>query len=295
LADITAVVLDKTGTLTHGTPRLIAHDGTEADRALAARLALHSKHPLATALAHSGPTAMPFKTVDEIPGKGLQTTYKNQTLRLGSLSFVMGKKMSKEATDNPLHLHTFFRVGKNPPVTFTFEDTLRPDAKEAIQALKSQGLSLHLLSGDTPSAVLSIAKTLDIHNITAEATPASKQKLLSGMAERGENVMMVGDGLNDAPSLALAPVGVSFGTSTDLAKLSADVILQQEHLLTLSTLITLAKKARAATFTNIGLSLAYNVVTIPLAMGGYITPMWAALAMSASSLMVTANAARLAR
>jgi len=123
------------------------------------------------------------------------------------------------------------------------------------------------------------------------ADPQRKQAVLRALAEEGHHVMMVGDGLNDAPSLALAPVGVSFGQASDLAKISADIILQREQLMALPLLLRVGRVARRAMWQNVGMSLAYNVVTIPLAMAGFITPMWAALAMSVSSLTVVGNAA----
>lgn len=287
MATLNTVVFDKTGTLTHATPQLVG-GGTPEERTLAARLAIHSRHPLAVALAHAGEPPAPLKGVIEHAGKGLEATIKGQRVRLGSAMFVGGVK-----TPEPTLAHTYLRIGKATPVCFTFETPLRPDAAQTLRTLTAMGLRCQLLSGDTPEGVAHIAKGLPFAATEGGASPKRKQQVLEALHESGEQVMMVGDGLNDAPSLALAPVGVSFGQASDLAKISADIILQQEKLATIPALLVLARRASVAVKTNIGLSFAYNAVTIPLAMMGHITPLLAAVAMSSSSLFVTLNAARL--
>ena len=286
LATITHVILDKTGTLTLGKPRLMG-GGSEAQRKLAARMAIHSQHPLSVALAHHGEVVTPLPDVEEIAGKGLKAVYKGETLLLGSAK-LCGVKEPKDMPDVP---RVWFAQGSKTPVMFTFDDPLRADAVAAVEALRRLEINVQVLSGDRTETVETVAANVGIHGFEGEATPQRKQEVLAKMARQGCVTMMVGDGLNDAPSLALAPVGVSFGQASDLAKLSADVILQRENLMALPLLVKLAQKAKRAVWQNVSISLAYNMVTIPLAMMGYITPMYAALAMSASSLMVVTNAA----
>lgn len=291
LATIDTVVLDKTGTLTTGELTLV-RGGTPEQRQLAARLAVISRHPLAVGLVRSvGPVA-PLKGATEIVGKGVQATQGTVQIRLGSASFCGVKKPpARQAGEAEI----WFKIGRQPAIRFVLHDTLRPHAAEAIAGLHALGLTTHLLSGDHTLVATTLAQQLGITHATGNATPQRKQAILAHLAAHNHPAMMVGDGLNDAPSLALAPVGVSFGKATDLAKLSADIILQQESLLILPKLYHLAHVAKRGVFTNFGVSLAYNVVAVPLAMAGFITPLWAAAFMSASSLMVVANAARLAK
>ncbi|TKW60593.1 MAG: cadmium-translocating P-type ATPase [Blastochloris viridis] len=290
LATITHVILDKTGTLTLGKPRLV-DGGSEAQRKLAARMAIHSQHPLSVAIAHHGEVVTPLPDVEEVAGKGLKAVYKGETLLLGSAK-LCGVKEPKDMPDVP---RVWFVQGDKAPVMFVFDDPLRADAAAAVEALRRLDINVQVLSGDRAETVQKVSAEVGIHGFEGEATPQRKQEVLATMARQGCVTMMVGDGLNDAPSLALAPVGVSFGQASDLAKLSADVILQRENLMALPLLVQLAQKAKRAVWQNVYISLAYNVVTIPLAMMGYITPMYAALAMSASSLMVVTNAALVGR
>ena len=285
LAAITHVVLDKTGTLTLGKPQLV-RGGTAAQRGLAARMAIHSQHPLSVALAHHGEVVTPLPEVDDVPGQGLTAVWKGETLRLGRAALCGVQEEGERVGPR-----VWFVQGKKPAVMFEFDDPLRPDAADAVAALRRMGVGVRVLSGDRDETVAAVAEVVGVEEAEGGADPQRKQAVLRALAEEGHHVMMVGDGLNDAPSLALAPVGVSFGQASDLAKISADIILQREQLMALPLLLRVGRVARRAMWQNVGMSLAYNVVTIPLAMAGFITPMWAALAMSVSSLTVVGNAA----
>ncbi|MFZ2620825.1 MAG: heavy metal translocating P-type ATPase [Alphaproteobacteria bacterium] len=291
LAEVDTVVLDKTGTLTTGHLQWLS-GGTVAERTLAARMALASRHPVAQALVRAVPPTSPLPHTKEIAGQGLQSTYKNHPIRLGSAAFCGVKNPPARA---PHQAEVWLKIGANSPIRLLLQDTLRPHAAEAISQLQQLNLQVRVLSGDTPANVQALTSPLGIEGAEGHATPQRKQQVLAQLLANHRTVMMVGDGLNDAPSLALAPVGVSFGKATDLAKLSADIILQQESLLILPRIWHLAKVAKRGVFVNFGMSLAYNVVAIPLAVAGFITPLWAAVLMSASSIMVVANAARLGR
>lgn len=303
LASITHAVLDKTGTLTTGAPTLVgtltAPMPSQRNLLLAARLAVLSQHPLAVALTRAAMSAgpvTPLKGATEVAGQGVRGSVKESgktlQIRFGSAAFCGVKNA---ATLPPGHAVAYLRTGTQKAIPFIFEDTLRPHAKQALAQLQSLGLQVTLLSGDRPEAAQAMAAQAGLpqESVTGGATPKQKQALLTALQKDGAQVMMVGDGLNDAPSLAAAQVGVSFGQATDLAKLSADVILQQESLLALPELVRMGRLARRGYLTNFALSFAYNVLSIPLAMAGFITPLWAALLMSASSLVVVTNAARL--
>ncbi|MFZ2587206.1 MAG: heavy metal translocating P-type ATPase [Alphaproteobacteria bacterium] len=291
LAHTRTIVLDKTGTLTTGRLHLV-RGGTPAQRTLAARLAVISRHPLAQGITASLPAAKPLPHAREVVGQGVQGTYQSQPVRLGSAAFC---GLTTTPTLAVGEAALYLKTGTAKPVLLVLKDTLRPEAAATISTLTSMGMALHLLSGDTPAAAAAMAAHVGIPHATGHATPAAKQSMLARLATTSPNLMMVGDGLNDAPSIALAPVGVSFGKATDLAKLSADIILHNESLTALPLLLRMACTARTGVRGNVGVSLAYNVVAVPLAMAGFITPIWAAVLMSTSSILVVANAARLGK
>ncbi len=287
LNNIKDIVFDKTGTLTTGAYVLVS-GGTKKSRAIAASLAQHSRHPLSIALASLYPYASPIKKVKEITGKGLEAKINHKIVRLGNAAFCgikNPKLLPKNQTD------VWLVEGTKKPVRFIFEDTLREDAHTVLATLKAEGHNLHLLSGDTAKTVQYLSKTLPFSYVKAQATPQQKHAYLASL----NYPMMVGDGINDAPSLAQAHVGVTLGNAADIAKTSADVIIQNNQLSHIHTLLFLAKKAHNAVLVNFTLALCYNAVAIPLAMAGKISPLLAAVFMSTSSLTVMLNALRLTK
>lgn len=287
LGTISRVVMDKTGTLTTGKLSLV-RGGTADQRHLAARLAVLSQHPLAQAIVRAVGGASPLPGAKEHVGKGVEGTLKGKTVRFGSASWC-GVKNPPPAKAGEARV--WLRVGNGKPVVFHLTDTLRPDAREALKALAAYRPML--LSGDSTAAVQAMAHQAGVTEAYGDVSPTAKQDMLAKLHNQGARVLMAGDGLNDAPSLALADIGLSFGQASDLAKLSADVILQQEELAHIPRLLRIARQARRAVMANFGLAFVYNLASVPLAMIGYITPMAAALLMSTSSLIVVANAARL--
>ena len=178
-------------------------------------------------------------------------------------------------------------------VIFYFEDEIKSDARETILSLKKLGKKIILLSGDKEKVVSEVAEKLDIDEFYSSQTPLSKVQFLTKLKDQNRKFVMVGDGLNDAPSLALADVSISFSKASDLAQNIADIVIQQEKLMPLIHLFVSSKKAILLMKQNLIIALIYNLIAIPFAIFGHITPLIAAFAMSSSSLAVLANSLRI--
>ena len=181
------------------------------------------------------------------------------------------------------------------PARFAFAERLRPDAAETIAALKARGLAVEILSGDRRPAVAQVAATLGVDDWRAGCTPPEKCAHLAELERLGRHVLMVGDGLNDAPALAAASVSLSPSSAIDISQNAADAVFQGEALAPVVGLLGTARRAERLVRQNFALAFAYNAVAVPLAVLGLVTPLVAALAMSGSSLLVVGNALRLTR
>jgi Cu2+-exporting ATPase len=289
LAEADHVVFDKTGTLTLGRPELVDAAAIEPHAlALAASLAANSRHPLARALCRAAPEAAAAAGVEEKPGLGLRLATKAGEVRLGSRRWC-GIEDDRTGQGPEIWLTEPGR----PPLRFAFVDQLRPDAIDTVAALRAQGLGVELLSGDREATVKQVAETLGITAWRAAMTPPDKTERLEALAREGKRVLMVGDGLNDAPALAAAFVSLSPSTAADITQTSADAIFQGVQLVAVTELLTGARRCRALVRQNFLLALGYNLLAVPLAILGFVTPLVAAIAMSSSSLIVTGNALRL--
>jgi P-type Cu2+ transporter len=290
LAEVDAVVFDKTGTLTLPEPRVA--NATSVPRDLlqaAARLALSSRHPLAAALAREADDRHPFAGAVEQPGEGVRASVDGSEMRLGSRAFC---GLPPAAPDEKSTASAIaFRLGDRHAV-FQIRQALRPDAEHTIRVLRSLGLELRIMSGDRAEAVAPIAAALQITQWQGGLKPADKVQALEALRAEGRKVLMVGDGLNDAPSLAAAHVSISPITAADLSQAQADAVFLGAQLTPVSEAIVTTRFARRLMLQNLWLAAAYNTIAVPIAVLGLVTPLIAALAMSGSSLMVTANAMR---
>jgi Cu2+-exporting ATPase len=288
IAKIDTVVFDKTGTLTEGRPALARRDSIDATvLETAASIAGASRHPLARALARAAPHAEIADNIEEHPGQGLRCG----EIRLGNRVWC-GVTGADDRVDGP---ELWMVSPGRAPVQFAFTDPLRPDAADVIQALQARGLRIELLSGDRSPAVAKVAAELGIEVWRAACTPTEKLDRLEALARAGHRVMMVGDGLNDAAALAAAHVSVSPASAVDISQTAADAVFQGDRLQPLLELLQVAARSNRLIKQNLGLALGYNVITVPLAVMGLVTPLIAALCMSASSLVVVGNALRLGR
>ncbi len=292
LARIDWVAFDKTGTLTEGRPELLdAGTIDPGDLALAASLAGASTHPLARAISRAAPGAMVAAGVKETPGCGLAADMVDGEVRLGSRSWCGASDGVGDGGGPELWLA---RPGKGP-VRFAFADSPRNDAAAVVADLGRRGLGLTLLSGDRQGTVAAVADAVGIDDRHGVLMPAEKCRRLADLAEQGHRVLMVGDGLNDAPALAAAYVSLSPSSAADVSQTAADVIFQGARLAPVTEVITVAGRAESLVRQNFALAFLYNGITVPLAMAGLVTPLVAAVAMSASSLVVIVNALRLGR
>jgi P-type Cu2+ transporter len=292
LSEVDTLAFDKTGTLTLGTPSLIDADTIDPTvLAAAAALASHSQHPYSHAVsasARSRRLAIPQAVgVSEVPGSGLQGNIDGQVVRLGSAAFcsASGHALS-EAT-------VWVRYGSNPPIALRMEDALRPDAVATLKTLKAAGYAIEILSCDSRQTVESVARQLGVGAWLADMKPADKIARIDALKRAGRKVLMVGDGLNDAPALAAGHASLSPATATDITQTAADAIFQGQHLAPIVDLLVCAKAAQRRSLENFAIAIGYNIVFVPLAMAGGVTPLIAAIAMSASSIAVTMNALRI--
>ncbi len=284
LAQIDHVVFDKTGTLTLGRPELVDGPADPETRRRAAALAANSRHPLARALLRAVPGVVATPNVIEHPGEGLQSG----KMRLGSATFCG----VTEAVDDGRSELWFAEAGR-PPVRFAFADRLRSDATSTVAVLHRDGLAVELLSGDRPAAVADAARTVGIDAWHAEAKPAAKAQHLAELAAQGKRVLMVGDGLNDAPALAAAHASLSPTTAAEATQNAADAVFQGDALQPVVEALDVARRANRLMRQNLALALLYNLAAVPLAVLGEVTPLVAAVAMSSSSLLVIGNSLRL--
>lgn len=290
LAEIDAVAFDKTGTLTNGTLRLANAPAIRTDAlAVAASMAAHSSHPYSRALAAtaSGAERTAFSAVQEFPGFGIEATAGADTYRLGRPSWALAS--AQDANDDASVV-----LAKNGALaaTFAFEDSVRSGAREAVATLRSAGVAVELLSGDAPPPVRALAGALGIP-FAARLRPGDKVARLHSLQREGRKVLMVGDGLNDTAALVAAHASMAPATAADVGRNAADFVFLRDDLMAVVQAISIARGAAVLVRQNLALAIAYNVVAVPAAIGGLVTPLVAAIAMSASSLVVVANALRL--
>lgn len=288
LATIDQVAFDKTGTLSQGRPIVSDAPSDPAAIGLATRLAAASRHQLARALiARFGPPAEPVDSVVEHSGGGLEAELDGVRVRLGSAQF-SGLPSSLGGNETEVWLvrpHT-------QPARFAFHDAPRPDAQAVVEYCTNHGLAPAILSGDRMAVVDPFASALGITDRHAGLLPADKVRLLEIWHAKGRHTLMVGDGLNDAPALAKAHVSASFGHGAAASQIAADIVLPADRLSAVVLTHQTARKASRIIRQNLGFAAIYNAILIPLAVLGHATPIIAALAMSASSMVVTLNALR---
>jgi len=289
LSEIDTVIFDKTGTLTLPEPRVanaaeIAPDLLER----AARLALSSRHPLAVAVAREARERVPIEGAAEEPGQGVRAMIAGSEARLGSEAFC-GIKQHAPAESGTSAI-AFSYAGRT--AVLVVRQSLRPDAVETVAALRARGLDLVILSGDRPEAVRPIAARLGISDWRGGLKPAEKIAAIEALKREGRHVLMVGDGLNDAPALAAAHVSLSPISAADITQAQADAVFLGERLGPVVDAVTVAQRARRLMQQNLWLAVLYNAAAVPVAIAGLATPLIAAAAMSGSSILVTLNALR---
>ena len=306
LATATDVVFDKTGTLTHGTARVLetislCHAGADACLAMAGAVAQWSAHPLDRAIARGAAdlggrgTAHGAHGATSVPGMGIEAILDGRRVRMGSSGFVaaLHGRATPIAWLEVRDTLVWLGDERGWLAVLRLGDAVREEARAAVLELRALGLEVHLLSGDDQPVAEDVAARLGIDRATGRASPERKRRYVQMLQSRGARVAMVGDGINDAPVLAQADVSVAMGSGADLAQLRADAVLLSDSIADLARAVRVARRARAVIRQNLGWALAYNLVAIPLAYAGMVTPLAAGIGMSLSSLAVVANALRL--
>jgi P-type Cu2+ transporter len=292
LAQVDTIVFDKTGTLTEGRLELQNQDEISGEAMdLAVRLARSSRHPLALAISRYRQVKASALDVQEFPGEGLKAIVDGQEVKLGNRKWAgAAVKNAREEGAGP---ELWLAVHGKDPVQFRFLDQLRSDAKETLATLKKKGFSVEIISGDRSAVVGQVALELGIDIWRAQQKPEDKVARLTELAAKGKKVVMIGDGLNDAPALAAAHVSISPSSAADISQTAADFVFQGRHLSAVLEAIRVARFAHSLVVQNFSLAFLYNAIAIPLAVAGFVTPLFAAIAMSASSLIVCFNSMRL--
>jgi len=223
--------------------------------------------------------------VREVAGAGLETGSGDDIERLGSAAWC-------GALERDYQL--WYRRGAQAPIGFRLQDAIRPDSSALVQSLSSYGLKVEMLSGDNAANVRAVAEEVGIASWFAGVTPQQKAARLQSLREQGRHVLMVGDGINDAAAMALAHVSIAPGTATDISQRASDMVLRGNELSPIAEAFDVARRARRLVLMNFALAAVYNLTAIPMAAMGYVTPLIAAATMAGSSLLVIANALRLA-
>src|SRR3989441_1463956 len=307
---LTTVVLDKTGTLTKGELAVkeivVRQEGWTREKILqySASAEQGSEHPIGEAIAKTARelriSLEPLKDFAAVPGHGIRATVKGQPVRVGNLRLmeVDGLRVAgleaetarlAEAGLTPM----FVAVGGTVVGVIAVADTVKKHAREAVSALKIMGLDVVMITGDNPRTAAAVAKEVSIERVLAEVLPEAKASEVKRLQGEGRRVAMVGDGINDAPALAQADVGIAIGAGTDVAMEAADITLIGGDLRGVATAIQLSQATMRNIKQNLFAAFIYNVVLIPVAAIGWLNPILAAAAMGASSVSVVSNALRL--
>jgi P-type Cu2+ transporter len=293
LADVDTVLFDKTGTLTLPESEVInAADVPNDVINVAGRLALASSHPLAAAVARAANAQSPLMGAVEEPGQGVRGVNDGVEVILGRPSFCGAEREAEAlAASDPEASAIAFVRGRERHI-FAVRQRLRSDALAVVDRSQKLGLAVEILSGDRAAAVEHVARTLNLKHWHAGMTPANKIAYIAQLRAEGRNVLMVGDGLNDAPSLAAADASMSPVTAAHVTQTAADAVFLSDRLSPVAEAVAIARKAKRVMRENLCLAVVYNIIAVPIAILGFATPLVAAVAMSGSSILVTLNALR---
>ncbi|MFZ1815127.1 MAG: heavy metal translocating P-type ATPase [Rhizobiaceae bacterium] len=288
LAEVDHAIFDKTGTLTRGIPvaRLVSSHDRDALN-LAANLASASHHPFSRAIASQFPISAPMADLSGIrehPGHGLEADWRHQTLRLGRPDWALGREAGEGIV---------LSVDGRELARFEYSEVLRPGGVEIVRSLANMGIGSEMLTGDSSARAGEVARATGIDDWKARVTPSDKLERMRALVREGHRPLMVGDGINDAPALAMAHASFAPAEAADIGRASADFVFLHGNLEPVADAITISRKARKLVLQNFAIAIAYNLVAVPMAVMGHATPLVAALAMSSSSILVVLNALRL--
>jgi Cu2+-exporting ATPase len=293
LAEVDRIIFDKTGTLTLPELDVVNSASIPADLfELAGRLALASHHPVAAAVARAAGAKSPLAGAVEQPGQGVRAVIDGAEIRLGRPSFCGADGLANEILIRDPEVSAVAFSRGDARYVFAVRQRLRPDARAMMDALRARGIAIEIVSGDREPAVRAAGQSLGIAEWRAGVTPADKIARIEQLKRQGFKVMMVGDGLNDAPALAAAHVSMSPISAAHLSQATADLVFLGKPLAPVVAAIDHSRQALRLMRQNLWLAVGYNFLAVPIAIAGFVTPLIAALAMSGSSLLVMLNALR---
>ena len=298
MAKVDTLVLDKTGTITVGKPQVVNEIiFSEFDKELLYSLTKSSKHPVSHGVfeyletLEEGLSVVEFDEFVQLPALGVLATKDSFTLLGGNYRLMQENGIEVEYTSDKTLF--YFAINQKIIAIYELDDKIKEGAIALIEDLKKRNIKTIMLTGDNENAALRVAKTIGLKNVYWEQTPEDKANFISKLHEQKRTVVMVGDGVNDILALAIADIGIVMGSGSDIAVDVGDVLLLNDSLLSLGDTFKISRTTYGLIKQNLGISLVYNAITIPLAMGGYIIPLIAAISMSLSSLLVVGNSMRI--
>jgi Cu+-exporting ATPase len=298
-AKVTTVVVDKTGTITEGNLTVKKHSTelNSQDLALLYAMADSSTHPVSRAIKkyleqeYNNIEIVELDKIEQLGGQGLKAEYKGETLLGGNSKLLDEHYIELDSKSDYTIYH--FVIGVRVVVSFELEDSIKKDAKEMINYFKKIGIELIMATGDHEKVAKKVADEVGIKTLYFGMSPLEKAELLTSLKEQGKTVVMVGDGINDALALSKADVAIAMGSGADVALAMSDVVVLNDSLKGIKESFIISRRTYTFIKQNLLLSLIYNVITIPLAMAGFVIPLVAALSMSLSSLLVVGNSMRI--
>ena len=294
------LALDKTGTITEGKPSVVSADFyKDFDHSLLHALVSTSNHPISQGIKayleaeYGKPEAHTLEEIKSIEAKGLSASYQGKTLIGGNAALLQSLDIAVD-TDSENALF-FFSVNRTLVARFELSDTIREGAAEAIQNIKAMGIQVVMLTGDHDQSAQKVAKQVGIDKVYSKLLPQDKAGMIESFHQEGHVVVMVGDGINDSIALASSDISIAMGHGADVAISVSDIVLLDEKPASIYEAYRLSRRTFGTVKENLGFSLLYNVVAVPLAVMGYVNPLVAALSMSLSSLVVVGNSMRIKR
>lgn len=295
---ITTIVFDKTGTITQGKPIVSNIYSEDKDRLLqiSASLEKNSEHPIAKAIINAfNGNFLEVKDIHITTGMGISGKIDGKLAFVGTKNFIQNNISDEieENIENDISTLVYVAYDNKFLGLISISDVIKPDIKKTIAELKNRGIKIFMLTGDNEKSANYIASQVGIDNVIANVLPTQKAEKIKELQKKGEFVAMVGDGINDAPSLAVANIGISIGTGTDIAIESSDIILLQGDISNIIKAINLSQKTIKNIKQNLFWAFIYNIIGIPIAAAGFLNPIVAGTAMAFSSVSVVTNALRL--
>ncbi|WP_373036896.1 heavy metal translocating P-type ATPase [Sulfurimonas sp.] len=298
MAKVDTLVLDKTGTITIGKPEVVnVHIYAEFDKTLLHSLTKLSKHPVASGIVKylkeedENIQEIIFDEFSQIPASGIKAKYGDIEVLGGNLKLLKQNDISIDfSTDNTLF---YYVVNKKIVAIYELSDKIKDGAKELVKELEDKNIKVIMLTGDNEHIAKKIAKQVGITELFYEQTPQNKSEYIDSLHQQKRTVVMVGDGVNDILALSSADIGIVMGSGSDIAVEVGDVVLLNDSLQSLQDAFKISRTTYGLIKQNLFISLAYNAITIPLAMAGYVIPLVAAISMSVSSLLVVGNSMRI--